>query len=376
MRTLMQCMGALAVAGALFVSCARELPRERLAQMSLREKVGQLFWVRPEALDTAIVYEESAQLPDFSLQEVNLRMQELAARYPVGGIVLFAHNMDNPQQLATFQADLRSLAGRPLLCIDEEGGRVARLANNPAFGLPTYESMAAFRSPREVYRAARTIGTYLHRYGFDVDFAPVADVNTNPDNVIIGTRAFSNQPEDAAKKVTAYVKGLRKSGVLGCVKHFPGHGDTHADTHVGYAMSGKNWEEMDACEMIPFKAGIKAGVPMVMVAHISAPAVTGSELPATLSSVILQDKLRGTLGFDGVIVTDAMEMGAITRQYPVEEACVLALQAGADVLLCVKDYPAAFEAVMAAIADGRLSEERIDESVARILSLRDQLPKR
>ncbi len=360
------------MAGALFLSCKQDEARieEQLAQMTLEEKVGQLFCIRPESLDTAIHYQTSADLPAFALQEVNDRMREMAAHYPVGGIILFAHNIKDPEQLTRFQADLRTLSGAPLLYVDEEGGRVARLANNPAFGLPKYENMTVFHSPREVRAAAYTIGSYLSRYGFDVDFAPVADVNTNPENVVIGTRAFSDNPKVAAKMVKAYVKGLKKAGVQSCLKHFPGHGDTQADTHFGYAVSQKNWEEMASCEMLPFKAGIAAGAPLVMTAHISAPAVTGTEIPSTLSPIILRDKLRGELGFKGVIVTDAMEMGAITRQFSADEACVLALQAGVDLLLCVKDYPKCFEAVLAAVADGRLSEERIDESVRRLLILR------
>lgn len=371
-------MGALAVAGAFLVSCVQG-PRvdeakveQALSQMTLREKVGQLFFLRVEALDTTIHYVSSDELPAYETQAVNDRMRALAADYPLGGIILFAHNIKDPQQLAAFQKDLRALPGHPLLSIDEEGGRVARLALNPAFGLPRYESMTALGSTRAVSKASHTIGTYLAKYGFDIDFAPVADVNTNPQNIVIGTRAFSDNPQVAAKRVKAYVKGLQKAGILGCVKHFPGHGDVHADTHFGYAVSGKSWEELAACEMLPFKAGIEAGVPLVMTAHIAVPAVTGTELPSTLSSVVLQDKLRGELGFDGVIISDALEMGAIARQFPVPEACVLALEAGVDVLLCVKDYPACFQAVMDAIAQGRLTEARIDESVKRILRLRQQ----
>ena len=369
-------MGALAVAGAFLVSCAQG-PRvdeakveQALSQMTLREKVGQLFFLRVESLDTTIHYVSSDELPAFETQAVNDRMRALAADYPVGGIILFAHNIKDPEQLAAFQKDLRALPGQPLLSVDEEGGRVARLAKNPTFGLPQYESMAALSTPRKAGEAARTIGTYLAQNGFDIDFAPVADVNTNPDNIVIGTRAFSDDPKVAAKCVAAYVKGLQKAGILGCLKHFPGHGDTHADTHYGYAVSGKSWEELAACEMVPFKAGIAAGAQLVMTAHIAVPAVTGTELPSTLSSVVLRDKLRGELGYEGVIISDALEMGAIARQFPVPEACVLALEAGVDVLLCVKDYPACFQAVMDAIAQGRLTEARIDESVKRILRLR------
>lgn len=375
-RNVQRLMGALATAGAFLVSCA-QAPRvdeaqveQALAQMSLREKVGQLFFLRVEALDTTIHYASSSELPAFATQAVNGRMRALAADYPVGGIILFAHNIKDPEQLEAFVQDLRSLPGQPLLGIDEEGGRVARLAKNPAFDLPQFESMAALATPRKAGDAARTIGTYLSRYGFDIDFAPVADVNTNPDNIVIGTRAFSDNPKLAAKCVAAYVKGLQKTGVLGCLKHFPGHGDTRADTHFGYAVSGKSWEELASCEMVPFKAGIAAGARLVMTAHIAVPGVTGTELPSTLSAAVLQDKLRGELGYEGVIISDAMEMGAIARQFPVPEACVMALEAGVDVLLCVKDYPACFQAVLDAIEQGKLTESRIDESVRRILRLR------
>ena len=367
-------MGALALAGALFASCSREaaIIEQELAQMTLREKVGQLFCIRPESLDPDIVYSTSAELPEIHLQEVNGRMKETAARYPVGGVVLFAHNIKDPDQLADFVEDIRDFPGAPLLCVDEEGGRVARLANNPAFGLPKYESMAAFRTPGEVKDAAFTIGSYLKRLGFDIDFAPVADVNTNPRNVVIGARAFSNEPKVAAEMVKAYLKGLQKSGVIGCLKHFPGHGDTQADSHFGYAMSRKTWDEIKDCEMIPFKAGIDAGAQIVMTAHISLPNVTGSNVPSTLSPMILQDKLRGELGYQGVIMTDAMEMGAILRQYPVEDAAVMSIKAGVDILLCVREYPKVFDAVLNAVRRGEIPESRIDESVRRILKLRHQ----
>ena len=371
---------SLFLALACVVACAcRGLEvkvENELRQMSLEEKVGQLFFVRPEALDPAISYNATEELRDLHLQQVNLRMRERAQEYPVGGVILFAHNIQDEGQLQRMVADLKSLPSHPLLCIDEEGGRVARIANNPAFQLPKFESMAALAAsgrPGDVQDAAFQIGTYLHRYGFDINFAPVADVNTNPQNIVIGNRAFSDNPKVAAPLVKRYLKGLRKAGVTGCLKHFPGHGDTQADTHFGYAMTEKTWDEIADCEMIPFRAGIKAGARMVMTAHISLPRVTGSDIPATLSPLMLQEKLRGELGFKGVIVTDAMEMGAILRQYPVEEACIMALQAGADVLLCVKDYPRAFEAVLSAVRSGDIPESRIDESVRRILALKHQI---
>ena len=300
-------------------------------------------------------------------------MRTMAAKYPVGGVILFAHNIDDEAQLASFVSEIRALPGDPLLAVDEEGGRVARIANNGNFDVPKYESMAAIAEsgdPEEAFRAAFAIGSYVRRYGFDVDFAPVADVNTNPDNVVIGARAFSDDPETAAGFVVRYLAGLDSAKVVGSLKHFPGHGDVKTDTHSGYAETNKTWDEMLRCEMIPFKAGIEAGARMVMTAHIAAPKVTGDELPSTLSSAILQDKLRGELGFDGVIVTDAMDRGAITSQFGGGEAAVMAIAAGADVVLCPKDLPEAFDAVVQAVESGEISESRIDESVRRILALR------
>lgn len=347
---------------------------KQLKEMTLREKVGMMFFIRPEALDPEAYYNSPTDLKALSLQAVNERMRETAAKYPMGGVTLYSNNIKNPAQLTSFIAELKALPSHPLICIDEEGGAVSRLANNPAFRLPQYPNMtqlAASGRTKDVYDAAMEIGTYLAGYGIDINFAPVADVNTNPRNIVIGPRAFSNDPHVAAPMVKAYVKGLQKTGVLACLKHFPGHGDTTADSHFGYAMSRKTWEEIEDCEMIPFEAGLSAGAKIVMTAHISLPNVTGSNTPSTLSSMILQDKLRGELGFKGVIITDAMEMGAIIRQYPIEDACVMAIKAGVDILLCVREYPQAFETVMAAVRRGEIPESRIDESVRRILALKN-----
>jgi beta-N-acetylhexosaminidase len=343
-------------------------------KMTLREKVGQMFFVRPEALDTSIHWEAYTDLPDFKLQQVNKTMTAVNKDYPIGGMILYAHNIVDETQLAAFIKEIRRLNGSPLLAIDEEGGRVARIANNENFDVPKYESMESIAKsgdPNEAYKAAFTIGSYVKEYGFDIDFAPVADVNTNPDNVIIGPRAFSDDPETAADFVVSYLNGLDSAKVIGTLKHFPGHGDVKTDTHFGYASTEKTWDEMLKCEMIPFKAGIKAGAQMIMTAHISAPKVSGEDVPATLSSVILQDKLRGELGFDGVIVTDAMDMGAITTQFSNTEAAIKAIQAGVDIVLCSREFVKVFDAVVEAVEKGKIKESRIDESVKRILELKD-----
>ena len=298
-----------------------------ISQMSLRQKVGQMFAGRPEMLDTTIHWNVSAELVAISLQEVNGTMRKVNADYPLGGVILYAHNISDSIQLRSFISQLRQLNGNPLLCIDEEGGRVAR----------------------------------------------IADVNTNPENVVIGKRAFSDNPEVAAGMVTNYLQGLDDAGIVGCIKHFPGHGDTQNDTHTGYAASNKTWTEMLGCEMVTFKAGIRWGADLIMTAHIAAPNVTGSDVPSTLSSVILQDKLRGELGYRNIIVADAMEMGAITQHYSNAEAAVLAVQAGVDIILGPKNLMEAFDAVIAAVESGKISEKRINESVRRILKLKKKL---
>ena len=187
----------------------------QLAKMTLREKVGQMFYVRMETLDTTIHRNTYAELQENPVLEVNQTMRDVNERYPVGGLILYAWNIDTESQLATLISQIRSLNGQPLLCIDEEGGRVARIANNPNFNVKKYESMIAIGDmgdPANAYECGNTIGTYLHRYGFDIDFAPVADVNTNPENVIIGARAFSDDPAVAAPMVTNYLQGLKDAG--------------------------------------------------------------------------------------------------------------------------------------------------------------------
>lgn len=337
-----------------------------IGEMSLKEKVCQMFILRPESL---VCPDDPKSLEVTQLSE---EMADFFLDYPAGGFCLYAHNIITPEQLAEFTEALHSLSPSPLLCIDEEGGRVARIANNDVFGLTKFESMTALASEgeRKVYEASRYIGSYVRQYGFDVDFAPVADVNTNPENIVIGARAFSDNPQTAATMVVSYLNGLWDSGITGCIKHFPGHGDTKNDTHTGYAASMKTWDEMAGCEMIPFKAGIAAGTEMIMTAHIAAPNVTGSEIPSTMSSVILQDKLRGELGYNGLIVTDAIEMGAITQKYSPAEAAVETVKAGVDIVLLPADYVKAVEGIIKAVGNGTLDEKKIDESVYRILAFK------
>ena len=345
----------------------------QLQQMTLREKVGQLFYIRLESLDPSIEWTTYDDLASIKILEVTEKMKRVNEDYPVGGIILYAWNIEDEAQLARIIPQVRALNGNPLLCIDEEGGRVSRIANNPNFNVKKYESMASIGAtgdPQNAYECGNTIGTYLSRYGFDIDFAPVADVNTNPENVVIGPRAFSDDPTVAAPMVVNYLQGLKDAGITGCIKHFPGHGDTKADTHYGYSSTQKTWDEMLNCEMVTFKAGIQWGCQLIMTAHIGAPNVTGSDVPSTMSPIILQDKLRGELGYQNIIITDAMEMGAITQQYTSAEAAVGSIKAGVDIVLGPRYFTEAFDAVMAAVNNGTISEERINQSVRRILKLK------
>ena len=329
-----------------------------LDSLTLEEKVGQLFMVRPESLN---IGNDQTDVTDRLLQQ-----------YPVGGIMIAGSNIVNEEQIVAFNEAFQKASKVPLLIsTDEEGGIVARFANHKAFSLPKYESanaVGASGNAADAVEMGATIGAYLKNYGVNMDLAPVADVNTNPNNPVIGTRAFSSDAAIAAQMANGTAAGLQQAGIIPTYKHFPGHGDTAEDSHSRLAVSYKTEEELLACEWLPYK---ELGADRcVMVAHVALPNVTGNMTPATLSKEILQEILRQKLGFEGVIITDAMEMGAIANTYPSGEAAVLAIQAGCDMILCPYDFKAAYSAVLEAAKDGTLSQERIDESVYRILTLK------
>ena len=341
------------------------------ADLTLEEKVGQLFIVRPDALDLTLPQETIDDAKADGVTELTDAMRGTLQKYPVGGVCQFGKNIESPAQIKAFNAFLQEASDIPLfITVDEEVGAVARLANNDAFDLPQYTSAAAIAEfgAGNVNFIGSTIGGYLHMYGFNMDFAPVADVNTNPDNPIIGTRAFSSDPAVAAECAVAMAKGLAGEGILPTFKHFPGHGDTAEDSHTGLAYSCRTVDELAACELLPFEAAAEAGPHAVMVGHIVVPELTG-DTPATLSAaaIALVPDAENTL-----IVTDSLAMGAITDGYTPGEAAVLALQAGCDVLLMPNGLADAYDAVLAAVQDGTISEQRLDESVAKILRMKAQ----
>ena len=340
--------------------------------LTLEEKVGQLFIVRPDALDLSLSQETINDAKADGVTTVTNDMRRALQQYPVGGICQFGKNIESPSQLARFNKELQDASATPLfIAVDEEGGLIARLANNNAFTLPRYASAAAVGAsgdPEDARAMGQTIGAYLKEYGFTMDFAPDADVNTNPDNPIIGTRAFSSDAGTAAAMAAAMADGLRQNGILPTLKHFPGHGDTAEDSHTGLAYSYRTVEELTACELLPFEAAAEVGPRAVMVGHIVVPELTG-DLPATLcaDAIALVPDAENTL-----IVTDSLAMGAITDSYTPGEAAVQALQAGCDVLLMPDGLADAYDAVLAAVQNGTLSEDRLDLSVNKILRMKAQ----
>ncbi|EGE44415.1 glycoside hydrolase family 3 protein [Streptomyces sp. SID4928] len=374
--------GALAVPSAASAhptnaSSDRRL-RRIIAGMSLEEKVGQLFVMR--------VYGHSATDPDqadidANLKEIGVRTAaELISMYHVGGIIYFtwAHNTRDPHQIADLSNGLQraALAGRsrlPLLVsTDQEHGIVCRVGE-PATLLPGAMALGAGGSRSDTRRAARIAGAELAALGINQNYAPDADVNVNPANPVIGVRSFGSDPAAVAALVAEQVKGYQGAGVASTAKHFPGHGDTSTDSHTGLPVinhTRAQWEELDAP---PFRAAVRARIDSIMTAHIVVPALDPSEDPATLSRPILTGILREELGYDGVVVTDSLGMEGVRTKYGDDRVPVLALLAGVDQLLNPPNLSVAWNAVLAAVRGGEISEARVDESILRILRLKDRL---
>ena len=321
--------------------------------MTTREKICQLLIVHPEVLtDGGTV---TAMTDDLTV---------VLRDYPVGGFLLSAGNMTSGEQLAALTS---ALSAAPLVTVDEEGGRVARLMNT--VGTTKLNSMYSYRSlgTQGAYDNAQTLAHDIAAYGFNTDFAPVADVWTNKRSSAIGDRAYSDDYDEAAELVAAAVSGFRDAGVICCLKHFPGHGSTATDSHNGAATVDKTLPQLRQEDLKPFVSGIAAGADMVMVGHLTVP--TMDDVPASLSHKLVTNLLRYDLGFRGVIVTDGLQMQALA-QYTDGEKAVLALAAGNDMLLEISDVPGAVAAVEQALADGTLTQAALDASVLRVLQLK------
>ena len=339
---------------------------EILTDMSLQDKVAQLFVVTPEALTGVNGVTMAGSMTEQAFDA-----------YPVGGVIYMEQNLLSREQVSQMLSSMKQISmkrtGLPVfLAVDEEGGSVRRVSGHleDTPYIPDMLSVGATQDPLQAYQVGNTIGGYLNLLGFNVDFAPVADVLTNPENTVIGTRSFGTDSGLVSEMVALEVQGLQEQGVCATLKHFPGHGNTFEDSHQGIAVSYKTLDELQNCELLPFKRGVDAGAEFVMAGHVAMPNITGDQTPASLSHQMLTDILRGELGFQGIIITDALGMGAVSNVYDSSEAAALAFLAGADLLLMPADFHSAYNGMLNAVQNGRISQERLDESLRRIIRLK------
>lgn len=337
-----------------------EIVNAAIEVMPLEAKVAGLFIVTPEAItgvSTAIQAGDGTR--------------DALAQYPVGGLIYFKKNIQSEEQIITMLENTELYMRYPLfLAIDEEGGSVARLAEaGVGTKVDDAKSIGESGDASNAYMAAQTIGGDLSRIGFNLDFAPVADL-ANVENSAVGTRSYGADATAVSDCVSMAVMGLSEQGITTCLKHFPGIGSSAQDTHTGLASTSRTAEQFRAEEFTVFQAGINAGADMVMIGHISAPELTGSNDPCTFSEAVVTDILRNELGFQGVIITDAMNMKAVSDYYDSADAAIQALRAGCDMILMPEDFEMAYNGVLQAVNDGVISEERINDSLRRIYRIK------
>lgn len=330
-----------------------EIVNASIAEIPLEDKVAGLFIITPEALTGTDVVIRAGDTT-----------KEKLSQCAVGGLIYFSQNIKSADQLTEMLSNTRSWSKYPIfLAIDEEGGQVSRVAENGlAENVGSMGEIGASGDAAKAQEAGAAIGTYLNGFGFNLDFAPVADVVAEG-NTTIGNRSFGSDTSLVASMTAALVEGMQSTGTSACLKHFPGLGDTTADTHEGMAATDKTLEQFMEVDFPVYQAGISAGADFIMVSHLSAPNVTGDNTPASISGKMITEILRGQLGYQGVVITDAMNMAAITEYYTADQAAVMALQAGADMILMPEDFETAYNGVLEAVRNGTLTEERIDESL-------------
>ena len=360
-----------------------------VSKMTLEEKIEQMI-----ILDYSGVPYGNESNNDVT--KVASNVKDYISSHNFGGIILFRDNIKGTEQTLRLISDFQLAATKnntshqiPLfVCVDQEGGRIIRLATGTS--LPGNMALGAINDSEVTKEYASIIGKELNALGFNLDFAPVLDTNNNPSNPIIGVRSFSSDTSRVSKMGEAFIDGLHSEGIISTLKHFPGHGDTGTDSHTGLPMINKSYDEIKSLELIPFKAGIDKGADMIMTAHIVYPKIettkyiskkTGEEicLPATLSKTILTDILRNDLGFKGVIVTDALNMAAISEHIDKKDTAKFAINAGVDILLMpvslasgTKEISEYVDMVANLVNEGEIPEARINESVARILKLKQE----
>jgi beta-N-acetylhexosaminidase len=337
----------------------------QFASFTLEQKIGQLMVI------------------GFDGTTVDADVRQMITDYHVGGIIVFARNIESPRQVAILTNELQNAAlesGHPglFIAIDQEGGRVARLTEDKGFTeFPSAMALTTTNEPLNAYRVAAAMAAEMRAVGINVDFAPDLDVNNNPANPVIGIRSFSSDPQKVAEYGLAFAKGLQDNGVLAFGKHFPGHGDTGIDSHIDLPLVPHDRARLDQIELVPFKVVIAEQIAGIMSAHVTFPAIDPTPgLAATLSRQVLTGLLRDELGYEGLIATDSLEMGALAANgYPPEVGAPLALAAGADLLLFNRDHAmhrAAFANLVQAVRDGKISEEQLNASVERILQIKNK----
>lgn len=340
-----------------------ELVDKIMKDMSISDMIYQMMFVTPEAITNVGTVVRAGETTKNALE-----------KYPVGGIVYFAQNFESREQTSEMISKTQEFSKIPLfISVDEEGGRVARLGSNPAMGTtkqPPMKLIGESKDPKKAYNVGKTMGTELNELGFNVDFAPDADVIINSNNKEIGDRSFGTDPELVSQMVENVVKGLQDNGVSATLKHFPGHGSTYVDSHTGYSESDRTIDELRTNEFLPFKSGIDAGADFIMISHMTLVNATEEKVPSSISKEVITDMLINELGYKGIVITDSFSMGAITKEYTTADAAVRAVNAGVDMILMSSDLTGTHGAILAAVESGEISKERIEESVRKILLLK------
>ena len=329
---------------------------EEISEMTLREKIGQMITI-------AYRQEEYTDELDNILKEVE-----------PGGFILFSENISTYDGTTSYIKKIRENEKIPMfISIDQEGGRVQRIKNLPdanVLEIPTMYSLGQTGDTELSYNVGSVLAQEIKAFGINMDFAPSLDVFSNPNNTVIGDRAFGSDAQTVINMALPFAKAMSENGVIPVYKHFPGHGDTEADSHVELPVVNKTKEELYERELLTFKAAVEADAQMIMIAHIALPNITGSYIPASLSKDIVDGILRKELGFNGVVITDAIEMKALADNYSLEEICSNAINAGVDIILMPQDPIVTVDTIEQLVQNGEITQERIDESVKRILTMK------
>ncbi len=349
---------------------ALEAARAYAEGLTLEQKVAQMFMITPEALTG---YNKVTAAGDTT--------KGFYMEYPVGGIIYTSNNLVDTEQTKEMLANMTSFSneatGLPIfLAVEEEGGTNAPVASNAAFGAADVGDMGAIGETgdaQNAYYVGTSLGDYLSALGFNMDLAPVADVLTNTENTSLTYRTFGSDAALVSSMVTAELQGLEEKNIQGVVKTFPGYGSVAGSSADGLVKSEKTLDELMAAEFVPFQGAIEYGADFLMVGHIAVPSVAGGDIPSSLSQEMITNVLRGQLGYNGVVMTEAMNQKTITDMYSSSEAAVQAIAAGADIILMPADFKEAYTGVLEAVGNGTLSEERINESVARIIKAKQQM---